>query len=273
MLVSNFLVNGFPLDVGNHLGDEEVVERIVGSLLDFLAAHDLVSDTAETLGDGVGTLSIVSLFFPVLEDLLESVGNLGDALGDDNGSVIHDLSQELEEHGEVFNKLLSVQSLQDDIEEVSNVDAVLGGLVHVPQHLVHGFTHDHTVVFLFLVSTHVSLSEESSLDDDLLGVFNKHFHLTHGSFDNLGIGTFHVLGLVLVESSETVVRESAQVKLLSSLRTTKSHLVPFGSRSSNGGNDIQHIVNVIVESRVSFFTTTHERSSELHTGSSNLLGF
>jgi len=77
---------------------EEVVERIVGSLLDFLAAPDLVGNTAETLGDSVGTLSVVSLVLPVLKYLLESDGDLSNGLGDNNRRGIHNLAQELEEH-------------------------------------------------------------------------------------------------------------------------------------------------------------------------------
>jgi len=65
------------------------------------------------------------------------------------------------------------------------------------------------MIFLFLVSSHISLSEESSFNDTLLGIFNKDFHFSHCSFEHLTAVHFHVYRLVLVESSKAVVIDSA----------------------------------------------------------------
>lgn len=133
--LSDFIVDVIPSGgLENVIFVESGLERIVDILVDFRAVHDQVSGVAKTLGDNITALRVVSLVFPVNKDLSEGFVDLMNLLSDDGRRMLHDFGQEVEELGDVSGKLLSFQSLQDDVENVSSLVLILVVVVHFQKH-------------------------------------------------------------------------------------------------------------------------------------------
>jgi len=202
----DLLVDGIPNLVGGDLTVEEVGERSQAAFCDFLAVHQLVSHTAEALGDDVSAFSRVCLVFPVDEDLLNSLGDLDDVLGDFDGRPFNNLDKEVEEDREFVSQSVTCKGCEDNFDQGADIDGGLAGLVHLPEHVVNGLANGLVIVNFFIEGSVVNHSEESTPDLLVHDVRNSQFGLFECKAKVLfSVRFIHFRWQVLVEGCNTIV--------------------------------------------------------------------
>jgi len=267
----DLLVDGIPNLVGGDLAVEEVGERSQAAFCDFLAVHQLVSHTAEALGDDVSAFSRVCLVFPVDEDLLNSLGDLDDVLGDFDGRPFNNLDKEVEEDREFISQSVTCKGCEDNFDQGADIDGGLAGLVHLPEHVVNGLANGLVIVLFFLEGSMVDRREESTLDLLVHDVGNSQLRLYEGKAKVLVTFRFlHFRWLVVVEGCNTIVDQLSQVKHVLGFFRANFVLVFSNDPRSVDNLEIQSFLFVGGESELLITVVRKVGSGKDHAGGSHL---